>query len=85
MRYRIPTYVRFKDGKGRELWGLSEMATVATWRKIWHAAIEREDKHTLRSFRAATLILQTAEDQGLAEDAVPLAVPRTGPDLRVVK
>ena len=67
-KFSVPEYICLGDDKKTCEWGLSEWLTVTQWRAAKLAAIEGEDKRTLSQFRAATLLLEQAEQAGIAED-----------------
>ena len=50
---------------GQEYWKLPDFATVAEWRDMQQSAITGDDKHALRQFRAATLMLELAARHGV--------------------
>jgi hypothetical protein len=67
-QYSIPPFIRVTDNG----WCLAERATVAVWREAQQVGTTDNDKHTLLQFRAATQMLELAQEQGLADDACPM-------------
>jgi len=64
-QYSIPEFIRVDDR-----WYLAEYVTVEMWRKALQTATTDDDKHTLLQFRAATQLLELAQEYGLPDDAV---------------
>ena len=54
-------------------WRLAKRLTVAQWRQAKDAAVIGDDKHSLRQFKQATILLEAANHLGLAEDACLMA------------
>ena len=64
----IPPFIRVEDNR----WCLAGRADVTAWRKAQQVGRTDDLKHTLLQFRAATQILELAQEYGLPEDAVVL-------------
>ena len=64
----IPGPSFIQDAQDR--WSLPDWLTVAQWREAQQATIQGDDKHTLRQFRMATLMLEVADRHGVPEDAI---------------
>jgi hypothetical protein len=63
--YSIPEFIRVDDG-----WALAEYLTVKMWRKALQTATTDDAKHTALQFRAATQMLELAQEYGLPDDAL---------------
>jgi len=63
--YSIPPFIRVDDR-----WCLAEYVTVEMWRKAQQTGTTDDLKHTLLQFRAATQLLELAQEYGLPDDAV---------------
>jgi len=68
-QYSIPDFIRV-DG---DRWCIATRATVAAWRKAQQVGTTDDAKHTLLQFRAATQMLELAQEYDLPDDAVVLA------------
>ena len=67
--YRIPDFIRV-DG---DRWCIATRATVAAWRKARQVGMTDDAKHTLLQYRAATQLLELAQEHDLPDDAVVIA------------
>jgi len=63
--YRIPDFIRV-DG---DRWCIATRATVAAWRKARQVGMTDDAKHTLLQYRAATQLLELAQEHDLPDDA----------------
>jgi hypothetical protein len=58
-----------RAGADGDRWYLPEYLTVALWREAQRAALFGGNKHSLRQFRWATILLDIAKEHGVPEDA----------------
>ena len=82
--YSIPPFIRVDDR-----WCLVEYVTVEMWRKAQQTGTTDNLKHTLLQFRAATQLLELAQEYGLPDDAVVvptlLSNGKEDPNLHIVQ
>ena len=64
-----PQYIRLTIN-GEEHWALPIFLTVAQWREAQQATVTDNDKHTLKQFRMATIMLEYASQHGVPDDVV---------------
>jgi hypothetical protein len=62
----IPGFILLETNR----WALPQYLTVAKWRSVWRSSLKGKTKRDLMQFRAATLLLELAEEYGLPEAAV---------------